>query len=263
MAPPGTRRIVKLTYESEIAFARPENYAARLRQLLGWRCWQVAVNIGGNGGSHHLQVAAPPGVDVVGITAVPVDAPASTAPPQDLRSRWHHLRFWDPPATVKATGCAPNVQISPPDAAYLRYQAAIYIRVSRPGWLTGSCLVALVIAGVILAGRLNLPAVFSKGDQGQAGTAATLLLALLAVFATILVGPGTHPLAARLLLAARFVIAADVLAILLAVGDLVLHQSRHHMPGTLWTCLSAVALAAAIIMSVSWLLPAARRPHVE
>ena len=263
---PGTRRIVKLTYESEIRFTPPEKMRARLRQLLGWRCWQVAVLIGGSGGSHHLQVAAPPGVDIVGITAIPLDPQDQKPPedkPQEHKSLWQRVSYWDPPAKAKVAGRSPNVQLSPPNGAYSRYQAAIYVRVSRPGWLTGSWLIALVIAGVMIAGWLNLPAVFSTGDQGQAGTAATLLLALLGVFATLLVGPGAHPLAARLLLAARFVIGADVLVILIAVGNLVLHQSHDPMPTVLWTCLSASSLVAGIMMTVSWFLPVARRPHLE
>jgi hypothetical protein len=260
---PGTRRVVKLTYESEIRFSRPPRMWARIRQLLGWRCWQVDLLVGGSGGSHHLQVSAPPGVDIVGITAVPVDEPAGGSHDQTARkSLWRRISSWDPAADIKVTGCAPNVQLSPPNAGYRRYRAAIYVRVSRPGWLTGSWLVALVIAGVVTAGRLNLAAVFSKGDQGQAGTAATLLLALLGVFATMLVSPGAHPLAARLLLAARCVIAVDVLIVLFAVGNLVLHQGNA-MPTVLWTCLSAIALAAGIILTVSWLLPVARRPAQE
>ncbi len=262
-SPPGTRRIVKLTYESDIRFSPPEKMNARLRQLLGWRCWQVAVKIGGRGGSHHLQVAAPPGVDIVGIAANPVDPPAKPASERLPRSLWQRVSTWDPPAAAKVWGCSPNVQLSPPDGAFTRYQAAIYVRVSRPGWLTGSWLIALVIAGVILTGRLRLEAVFAVGDQGQAGTAATLLLALLGVFATLLVGPGAHPLAARLLLAARVAIAADVLAILIAVGNLVLHQSSDPMPKLLWTGLSAISLLVGIILTVSRFLPVARRPHLE
>lgn len=68
-SPPGSRRIIKLAYESEIRFARPRGRFHRLWQSLGWRCWQMDVRIGGRGGSHHLEVAAPAGIDVVGITA--------------------------------------------------------------------------------------------------------------------------------------------------------------------------------------------------
>jgi len=73
--PPGSRRIIKLRYESEIRFTRPQGRFHRLWQSLGWRAWQVDVLIGGRGGSHHLEVAAPPGVDVMGIAADPVILP--------------------------------------------------------------------------------------------------------------------------------------------------------------------------------------------
>jgi hypothetical protein len=43
------------------------------------------VLIGGSGGSYHLEVAAPPGVDIVGITADPVAREAQAADRQPRR----------------------------------------------------------------------------------------------------------------------------------------------------------------------------------
>ena len=273
--PPGTRRIVKLAYESEVRFARPRGRFRRLWQSLGWRCWQVDVLIGGRGGSHHLEVTAPPGVDVVGITADPLEAEKAAGEirwwrrlvarvrPFATRTWWHRLIFWDPIAAISVFGYSPHVHINPRDGACIRYRAAIFVRVSRPGWLTASWLVAIVIAAVIGFGRLNLPAVYVKGATGEAGTAATLLLALLGVFATMLVRPGEHPLASRLLLLARFLILIDAAAVLVGVGYLVLHHVQHPVPVTVWTWLAIVSGAVAILFTISWLLPVARRPHRE
>ena len=121
--------------------------------------------------------------------------------------------------------------------------------------VTASWLIALVISAVIGAGRFSLPVVYSKTTAGEAGTAATLLLALLGVFATMLVRPGEHPLASRLLLLARLLILIQAAVVLIGVGNLVLHDPRHAVPVHLWTWLMVVAWAATGLFSLSWLLP--------
>jgi hypothetical protein len=101
-----------------------------------------------------------------------------------------------------------------------------------------------------------LSAVYSKTATGQtaaaqeAGTAATLLLALLGVFATMLVRPGEHPLAARLLLLARSLILIDAVVVLLGVGNLVLHRTGHAVPVALWTGLAIAACAVFVLFTI-------------
>jgi hypothetical protein len=263
---PPQRRIIKLAYEGQVRFTRPAGRFQRIWQSLGWRAWQVDLRIGAKGGSHHLEVTAPDGVDIVGITADPAWTEGQHEPVHRRRSAWSRLRGivqWEPDAAIAVPGYLPHVQVSPPDAAFLRYRTAIFVRVSRPGWLTASWLVAVVIAGVVIAGRFNLPAVYGKNTSGEAGTAATLLLALLGVFATMLVGPRAHPLASRLLLLARLLIGIDVVVILIGVGDLVLHQTGHPVPVRLWTVLAVVAAVVTGLMTVSRLFPIARPPHRE
>jgi hypothetical protein len=272
---PGSRRVVKLSYESEVTFARSTGRFRRFLQSLGWRCWQVDLLIGGRGGTYHLEVKAPTGVDVVGIAADPLraGAPAErtglmrrvlrTAGLVTTKQWWRHLFWWRPDASVVAPGYLPHVHIHLPAAASARYRAAIFVRVSRPGWLTASWLVALVIGAVITTGRLNLDAVYSAHATGEAGTAATLLLALLGVFATMLVRPSEHPLASRLLLLARLLILADAGAVLVGVGNLILHLPQRPVPAGLWTTLTSIAVAIAALFTVSWLAPVARLPRRE
>ena len=265
---PPQRRIIKLAYEGQVRFTRPAGRFQRIWQSLGWRPWQVDLRIGAKGGSHHLEVTAPPGVDIVGITADPAwtEGQAEPNPSRRRRSLWTRLRgivVWSPDAAIAVPGYLPHVQVIPPNAAYVRYRTAIWVRVSRPGWLTASWLVAVVIAGVTIAGRFNLGALYGKNTSGEAGTAATLLLALLGVFATMLVGPTAHPLASRLLLLARLLIGVDVLVVLVGVGDLVLHQAGHPTPVRLWTVLAVVAAVVTGLMTVSRLFPIARPPHRE
>jgi hypothetical protein len=279
--PPETRRIIKLAYESEVTFGRPKGRTRRLLQSLGWRCWPVDLLIGGRGGSHHLEVAAPAGVDVVGITADALKAPQpvheilwwrrllTRVRALTTKAWWYQalawcrrLIFWEPIAEVAVPGYLPHVHINPRNAACVRYRATLFVRVSRPGWLTASWLVALVIGVVIVAGALNLPAVYSRGTAAEASTAATLLLALLGVFAVVLTRPGEHPLASRLLLLARFLIVVDTAVVLMGVGNLVLHRSPH-APVRLWTGLAVAAAIITILFTISWQAPVARQPHRE
>jgi hypothetical protein len=156
-----------------------------------------------------------------------------------------------------AYGGTPHVHVRVPARHRERYRATIRVRVSRPGWLTTSWLAGLVIAVVLLRGRLNLPVLFStsRGAVGEAGTAATLLLALLAVFATMLVSPGGHPLASRLLLVTRSLILVDSAAVLYGVGSLLLHNSQQPPPATLWSALAWVSGIVAVLLTFSRLLP--------
>lgn len=263
---PPQRRIIKLGYEGQVRFTRPAGRLQRIWQSLGWRAWQVDLRIGAKGGSHHLEVTAPDGVDIVGITADPSWTEGRAEPVHRRRPFWEWLRgvvVWTPDAAIAVPGYLPHVQVNPPDSAFLRYRTAIFVRVSRPGWLTQSWLVAVVIAGVVIAGRFNLAAVYGKNTSGEAGTAATLLLALLGVFATMLVGPRAHPLASRLLWLARLLIGVDAIVILIGVGDLVLHQAGHPMPVRLWTVLAVVTGVVTVLMTMSRLFPIARTPHRE
>lgn len=260
----GARRIIKLAYESQIRFARPRGRFHRVLQSLGWRCWQADVLAGGRGGNYHLEVTAPPGVDVVGIAADPVRADV-TAPEirwwrrLPAKEWWRRLIFWDPAATVSVPGYSPHVHISPPDSAIIRYRLGIFLRVSRTGWLTISWLVAVAIAAAMVAADIGLPGLYStsttRSAGAQAGTAATLLLTLLGLIAAASTRP--HPLAARLLLLARSLILIDVTVMLIGTGVLAFHPGPN-APRTLWTALTAITVAVAAMFTLSRVLPVAR-----
>jgi hypothetical protein len=221
---PRTRHVFKMTFESKIAFRQPKSMRLRIAQSMGWREWRLELFIGGRGGSQHLEIAAPPGVEIIRIRARPRAA------------------SMDGSTYVVSYGGSPHVHIRIP-AQRSRYLATTRVRVSRPGWLTTCWLAGLVITAVLLAGALKLSVLFSSAPE--AGTAATLLLALLAVLATMLVGPGAHPLASRLLWGSRILIAIDSGAVLLAVGSLLL-DSSHPLPTPGWWVLfGASALCAA------------------
>jgi hypothetical protein len=246
--PPNTRRIIKLAFESSsVTFRRPRSRLARLQQSAGWRCWPVEVLIGARGGSHHLEATAPPGIDIVRITARPAGEGTQGAP-------------------ISEPGGSPHAHIYAPASSPYRYRARIFLRVSRPGWLTASWLMAFVIAVVLIAGRMRLSVIFSDPSGGPAGaaagTAATLLLALLAVIATVLTRPGEHPLASRLLLLARILILVDAVVVLIASGALVLHRVKQPVNGTLWDVLAGITIGVVVLLTLSRLLPR-RRQRME
>jgi hypothetical protein len=238
---PGTRRILKLAFESAVTFQHPHGWWRKVRQLFGWRDWRLEVMLGGRGGSGHLEVAAPTGVDISKMVAVPAVVPRPEPGAQN-------------PLVIKTAGKTPHVAIRVPAGAR-RYRATIYLRVSLTGWLTASWSVSLVIFGLMAVSRVRLWTLFSKAAApGEAGTAATLLLALLGVFASYLLQPGEHPLAARLLRAARGLIMIDVAVVLVAVGSLLLHYGTHE-PTRMWDSLTVISGLVAVLLTLSLLLP--------
>jgi hypothetical protein len=257
-SPPGSRRIFKLAFESAVSFQHPHGWFRKIRQLFGWRDWRLEVMLGGRGGSSHLEAAAPTGVEIVKITAQHAAPLTSSAehPTASTGITQEASRSTGPKwKTPTSAGKTPHVPIRVP-AGPRRYRATIYLRVSLSGWLTASWLVALVIFISIFVGRLQLAALFAPAPApGQAGTAASLLLALLGVFASWLIRPGEHPLAARLLRLARGLIAIDVAVLLIAVGNLLLHPATHQPNAALWNWLTGFAAAVALLLSCSMLLP--------
>ena len=113
--PPGTRRIVKLSSEQPISFWTHNGMCRRLGQLLGLVCWPFDILIGGRGGSHHLEVAAPPGVDVVRITTQPAVRRRPGPPPH------------------QTCGLSPHVHTVVPATPPIRYLATTFVRTSSTG----------------------------------------------------------------------------------------------------------------------------------
>lgn len=237
---PRTRHVFKMTFESQVEFRKPGSWLLRIAQSMGWREWRLELFIGGRGGSHHLEVAAPPGVDLIRIRARPRAKIADPA----IRPASRY---------VVSYGGAPQVHIRIP-AQRLRYLATTRVRVSRPGWLTMCWLAGLVIAGALLASAVQLRVLFL--NAAEAGTGATLLLALLAVFATVLASPGAHPLASRLLWGPRVLILIDLALVLWAAGLLLLHNpSTHHDPARQWWVIFVISALCTVPLTLAWLFP--------
>jgi hypothetical protein len=161
-------------------------------------------------------------------------------------------------AVVRSRGLSPHVHIRVPANTPTRYRATILVRTARQGWLTASWLVAVLTAIIMGFGRADLPVLFPGGaPSGEAGTAATLLLALVGVIATWLVRPGEHPLASRLLEAVRILMLADVAAVLVGTGDLVLHRATRPLPQDLWQVLFWTSVVVAGFVTLARVFPVA------
>jgi hypothetical protein len=242
-SPPKTRRIIKLSSEQRISFWTHNGLWRRLGQLLGLVCWPFDILIGGSGGSHHLEVATPPGVDVVRITTKPAFGREPEPPPRRTR------------------GFSPHVHTFVPATPPTRYLATTLVRTSRQGWLTASWLVTVIIAVMMAFGTADLSVVFLPPVKGHSadstvpGVAAALLLALLGVIAIWLVRPGEHPLASRLLGAVRILVLIDVVVVLITTGDLVLHKTTLQPPEPLWLGLAWVSGAVAALVTLAWAFP--------
>jgi hypothetical protein len=237
--PPGARRVVEVTQEAPATFGiQSGGRLDKLIQNLGWRSWPLVVNLGGSGGTTHFEVTTPTGAEITMIIASPI-----------TRSR---------AANIAVLGGTPHASVQLRSSDKIRYRATIFLRVSRRGWMTSSWLVAVVNCVFMLAGLYDLSALFSA-TTGQAVEVVTLVPALAGVFTTMLVGSREHPFVTRLLLPVRLLMLADFVAVILAVGVLVLHSDKQPLPTPLWSCLAGVTAMIAFLLTLSWFLPATRK----
>lgn len=241
----GARRNLEFTHDGSLRFQHPTNWFARLLWGLGWRSWPLTVLTGGGGGSQQLQVTVPSGAETLGITVEPT-LPGTAARP------------------VKIPGGTPHTAVPLPEGSQVRYQATIFARVARPGWLTASWLVAIATSYGMIIGRFYL-ALFYSPSSVLVTVLATDLPGLLGVFTALLVGRQVHPLVARLLLPLRLLILLDFTVVLVAVGSLLLHSSaaKGPLPVALWTIMAYIASTIAIFVTISWLLPVRRIPRKD
>jgi hypothetical protein len=247
----GARRNLEFTYQGSLTFQHPASWFVRLLWGLGWRSWPLALLTGGGGGSQQLQVTTPSGAEILGITVRPT-VPGTAGQP------------------VKVPGGTTFTTIPLPAGSQVRYQATIYARVARPGWLTASWLVAIATSCGMIIGRYNLPYIYSPNggifspNSAIITVLATDLPALLGVFTVLLVAREVHPFVARLLLPLRLLISLDFAFVLIALGNLLLPRPVNTpMPTALWAVMAYGTVTVAILVTVSWLLPVRRIPHED
>jgi hypothetical protein len=233
--PAGQRRVIKISWERPIIFGAARKFREWAAKSIGWRHWEARTYIGASGGSHHLEVVSPPGVDIVRMKARPTGHPETGA------------------EVITAEGRVPHVHLHVPSWRVDRYEAIAYMRIRPAGWLSAAWLATLVITVTMLVGWLRLQG--GVPGSGEAATAATVLLPLLAGIVAWLIRPGEHPLAAKMLRFVRLLMFCEVVVVLIGTGNLVLYSCASTDSHVLWLCLFAVSALVGILITVSVLLP--------
>jgi hypothetical protein len=240
--PPGTGRVLELSFESDISFRRPERWWHRPLQSLGWQPWNLDVLVGGRGGAYHLEVASPAGVDIMQISARPAAG--------DLAGE------------VTAAGFSPHVHLAVPGLHCARQRATILTRASRSGFISACWGAAIAIAFVQWLGRLVMPSSLSPSSGPAPGDVQAILwLSWLALCtAAVLTRSHHHPLASRMLRAATAFYMISATVVVLTITILVVHNRGEPAPTAIASVLALVATCAAVLLTISRLLPRVPRP---
>jgi hypothetical protein len=243
---PGTRRIMKFSYEEPVNFS-----ALPLQDIvlaaLGWIPRRVrfptpAVDAPE---SFHFEVGAPEGVTIT-------EGALIVTRPQVNESQRE-----EPPPIDWAPGGLSRVHLHPrgvPSGS--SGEAQVALRASRRGWLASACFTMGVIAILLTVGGLWLWRV-SSGIWPMPKIGADPVLALLltapAILSALLVRPGEHALAGRLLLGVRILLLLIGLMMYGAAAAFVASPfNKSLMRFWLWLAMPAILMAAAASISFLW-----------
>lgn len=260
----GERRIVKISWEGRWgAWQLPEGSSgigtslrrawSGSRGAIGWRPESRVLDLPQLGGanSHHLQIAAPSGVELSEVRA-------PNGPPRLMLPGSSGLP--DPrkdPHQPHSEAASQRVHLYLPRAHEMRVGVLeVELRTSRHGLLT-----AALLTGIFVTLMLGVYAARAEEIVGQSDTGAAILLLVPALLAGFLVRPGEHEMARVLLRAPRFMTTALGILPLVAAGALVaapnpeersglaalLQVPASPLPGWLPTLWWTLATAAAIL----------------
>ncbi len=190
--------------------------------------------------SYHFEVVAPDGVDVTEAALITASGP--TAP-----STRDHVGGGVPRIHLRAARI--------PRRAQAIAQASL--RVARRGWLGAAMVCSAVMAGTLAVGA-NWVHSRTKVDPSVGSQAAALLIILPAIFATLLVRPQEHAMAARLLRLVRPLLVLTSLASYAAAATLIIGPRGAPLRNT-WSALAIFAVLAGGIICLNWLFPTIKR----
>jgi hypothetical protein len=145
----GQHRLLKIRYEQTLTEER-----GRLA-FLGWRPHVVRFQgVAGREESYHLEVAAPPGIEILRL-AVFDEAPT---PSQEVEC---------------VPGFKPHVHLrAEPNESAQNWVGTVYMRVSRQGWLMASYVVVLIAALLLLGGSRVLSRIAAPASASVSATSA-------------------------------------------------------------------------------------------
>jgi hypothetical protein len=193
--------------------------------------------------SFHFEVAAPEGVDFT--EAALITAASPTAP-----STRDHVGGGGPRIHLRAARL--------PRKAQAIAQASL--RVSRRGWLGAAAVCSLVMAATLAVGADWVHSTFTTEavDPDVGSQAAALLVVLPAIFATLLVRPQEHAMAARLLRLVKPSLILTSLASYAAAASLIIGPRGRLLRG-LWTGFAVFAILAAAVICLNWVFPTVKK----
>ena len=220
----GERRIVKISWEGHWGATqlpdRPTGFGPFLRRswngargAVAWRAGSRALDLPqlGGAGSHHIQIAAPPGVELAEVRA-PNRPPGVMLPDHDGLPEGG-----EDPDQPRSEKISRRVHLYFPRAHEMRVgQLEVELRTPRHGLLT-----AALLTGVFVTALLAVYAARAQEIIGQSDTGAAILLLVPALLAGFLVRPGEHAMARVLLRAPRFMTTVLGILPLVAVAGLV------------------------------------------
>jgi hypothetical protein len=260
----GERRIVKVSWEGR--WDPPDGVPSGVRRgwhglqgFAGWRPQNHVLDLPQLGGSesHHVQIAAPPGVVFSKVSA-------PNGPPRLMLPGGSGLPDPKDAQQPHSDAVSPRVHLYLPRAYEMRAGLlSVEMRSAGHGLLP-----AAILTGLLVTALLALYGLRAKEIIGQSDTGAAVLLLVPAVLAGFLIRPGEHAMARVLLRGPRRITTALGLLPLLAAAGLVagpddqpqsLLQSLFHAPETplpgwlptAWLVLASLAavLTGALIVS--------------
>lgn len=242
MDPATDRQLVKLSYEERFGDGDGSGSLGDLLTGFGWRrgSLSVAVPAVSFGESYHLEVAAPPDLEI--------DA-------AQLRFERAGQNDGLVPESVTDGGRLQRAHLYASGVeSEFRGKAFIYFRRQRDAFLWASFLTALLVVALLAVGMTRLDELITAQYSSQGETAAALLLITPTLLAAYIVRPGEHRLASKILVGVRCLVVGTAFCAIVAVGVLAAGYNLATSEAIWWVDLGlAICIAAALLASL--LLP--------
>lgn len=247
-AEPGAR--LKICYSLDLPLERylqdPRGIWKRLCEQLGWRATSIdfPLTAAAETQSYNFEVEDPPGIDLYQAAIVEHRAPREGRPPD------HILHDWRLGGVTRLNLHACGVERSSAVVAH------VDIEDSSEFWLQAFIITSFVLGVLLLTGSWQLPRMLEAGGQPQ-GTnevAATLLLFIAGVIATLLMRSDPRGLLRRMLKRLRQLATFTAAVPIVAVGVL-LYSPCGPLLRWAWLGCGLTVLLAGVLATLSYRLP--------
>lgn len=256
-APPGVRSIVKFSYEHAMDI-RPEGFPHWLTVRVGWSSTRLRLSVPGAlaAESYHVEVDAPPAVEVAGATLAPgLRRPQARGLPQRLATRLSNALV-NRSLSIYAAGPVGRVHLHalplPLDADP---RVVVLLRKARSGFLRSALLTCALATALLWVAEVRLDVV---AGEAQTALAVPVLLLAPGLLAAYLVRPDEHPLATVLLVGVRLMLLVSGVCVVTAAVLLVIQVAREQLRFW-WVLLALLSSSATAVVALANVLPPAHR----